>query len=85
MGQPSRNVEEVDSENELNYEDLDQDISVKIFSMWFRNCFCSIVVKNVVTSCPGLKSLPKAKVMRFRSIALTKEVSKSPAETLFSG
>ena len=85
MGQPSRNVEDFVSENDFNCEKLDQAISVKIFSMWFRNCFCSIVVKNVVTSCPGLKSLPKAKVMRFRSIALTKEVSKSPAETLFSG
>ena len=33
--------------------------------------------------CPCLKSLPEAKVKRFIIIALTKEVSKSPAETLF--
>jgi hypothetical protein len=33
-------------------------------------------MKNVVTFCPCLKSLPEAKVKRLRLIALTKEVSK---------
>lgn len=35
-------------------------------------------MKNVVAFCPCLKSLPGAKVKRFRLIASTKEVSKHP-------
>ena len=34
-----------------------------------------VLVKNVAAFCPCLKSLPEAKVKRFRLIALTKEVS----------
>ena len=34
------------------------------------------MVKNVAAFCPCLKSLPEAKVKRFRLIALIKEVSK---------
>jgi hypothetical protein len=49
--------------------------------MWPRNWFCGILVKNGAVFCPFLKSLPEAKVKRFKLIALTK----SPAETLFSG
>ena len=44
-----------------------------------KDCFCGILVKNVATFCPCLKSLPEAKVKRLRSIALTKEVSKKPS------
>jgi hypothetical protein len=36
-------------------------------------------VKNRTTFCHCSKSLPEAKVKRFRLIALTKEVSKQPA------
>lgn len=53
--------------------------------MWCKDCFCAILVKNVATFCPSLKSLPDDKVKRLRLIALTKEVSKRPAESLFSG
>ena len=35
-------------------------------------------MKNVAAFCPCPKSLPEAKVKRFRLIALTKEVSKQP-------
>jgi hypothetical protein len=35
--------------------------------------------------CPCLKSLPEAKVKRFQSIALTKEVSEMPCIDLSSG
>ena len=41
-----------------------------------KTVFCGILVKNVATFCPCLKSLPGAKVKRLRLIALTKEVSK---------
>ena len=44
--------------------------------MCHKDCFCGILVKNVPTFCPCLKSLPEAKVKRLRLIALTKEVSK---------
>ena len=37
--------------------------------MWHKDCFCGILVKNVATFCPCLKSLPKAKVKRLRLIA----------------
>ena len=63
----------------LNCVDLAQEISKKNFSMWHKDCFCSILVKNVATFCLCLKSLPEAKVKRLGLIALivlTKEVSK---------
>jgi hypothetical protein len=47
------------------------------FNMWSRDCFCGILVKNVATFCPYLKSLPEVKVKRLRLIALTKEVSET--------
>ena len=66
----------------LNCVDLVQEISKeKNFSMWHKDCFCGILVRNVVTFCPCLKSLPEAKVKRFGLIgliALMKEVSKKP-------
>ena len=46
--------------------------------MWPRNSFCGILVKNVATFCPCLKSLPEVKVKTLRLILLTKEVSESP-------
>ena len=50
--------------------------------MWLRDCFCDILVKNVATFCPCLKSLREAKVKTLgliALIALTKEVSKKPS------
>ena len=50
--------------------------------MWHKDCFCGILVKNVATFYPCLKSLPEAKVKRLgliALIALTKEVSKEPS------
>jgi hypothetical protein len=46
--------------------------------MWHKDCFCGILVKNVATFCPCLKSLPETKVKRLRLITLTKKVSKKP-------
>jgi hypothetical protein len=40
--------------------------------------FCDILVKNMVTCKPCLKSLPEAKVKRLRFIALTKKESEMP-------
>ena len=63
----------------LNCVDLAQEISKeKNFRMWHKDCFCGILVKNVATFCPCLKSLPETKVKRLRLIALTKEVSEMP-------
>ena len=44
------------------------------FNIWPRDCFCSILIKNMAMFGPCLKSLPEAKVKRLRFIALTKEV-----------
>ena len=83
MGHPSRNMEDFVAGSNLNCVDLAQEISKeKNFSMWHKDCFCGILVKNVATFCPCLKSLPEAKVKRLgliALIALTKEVSKKPS------
>jgi hypothetical protein len=86
MGHPRRNMEDFVAESDLNCADLAQEVSEeKNFSMWPRGCFCGILVKNGATFCPCLKSLLEAKVKRFMLIALTKEVLKSLAKTLFFG
>ena len=65
MGHPSRNMEDFVAGSNLNCVDLAQEISKeKNFSMWHKDCFCGILVKNVATFCPCLKSLPEAKVKR---------------------
>jgi hypothetical protein len=46
--------------------------------MWQRDRFYDTVVKNVAASCPCLKSLPEAKVKRFRSVVLKKDILKQP-------
>jgi hypothetical protein len=78
VGHPCRNMEDFIPESNLNCADLIQEVSVENFSMWPRDCFCGILVKNEATFCPCLKSLPEAKVKRLRLIALTKEVSEMP-------
>ena len=47
--------------------------------MCHKDSFCGILVKNVATFCPCLKSLPETKVKSIRLIALTREVSKKPS------
>jgi hypothetical protein len=49
------------------------------FSMWSKDCFCDILVKNVAAFCLCLKRLPEAKVKIFMLIALIMEVSKKPS------
>jgi hypothetical protein len=79
MGRPSRNMEDFVAERDLNWVDLGQEGSVeRNFRMWCRDCFCGILVKNVAVFCHCLKSLPEAKVKRFRLIAWKKEISKQP-------
>ena len=47
---PSRNVEDIGAEDDLNCTDLAQEIlMVKKVSMWPRDCFCDILVKNMAT------------------------------------
>lgn len=83
MGHSSRNMEDIGAVGDLNYADLAQEVSVgKNFSMWPRDCFCDILVKNVAAFCPCLNSLPEAKVKRFILVVLTKEVSKKPSRDL---
>ena len=65
MGHPSRNMEDFVAGSDLNCVDLAQEISKeKNFRMWHKDWFCGILVKNVATFCPCLKSLPEAKVKR---------------------
>jgi hypothetical protein len=72
MSHPSRNVEDFVAVSDLNCADLAQEVSVeKNFSMWPRDCFCSILMKNIALVC----SLPEAKVKRLGLIESTKEVS----------
>jgi hypothetical protein len=76
-------MEDFVAESDLNCSDLAQEVSLeKNFSMWPRDYFCDILVKNV-TFCPCLKSLPEANIKRFILILLMKEVSQSTTETLF--
>jgi hypothetical protein len=50
MGYPSRNMEDFVTESDLNCVDQAQEALVeKNFSMWPRDCFCGILVKNVAT------------------------------------
>ena len=80
IGHLSRNMEDFVAGSDLNCIDMAQEISKeKNFRMWHKDCFCGILVKNVATFCPCMKSLPEAKVKRLRLIALTKEVSKKPS------
>jgi hypothetical protein len=70
-------MEEFNAVSDLNYVDLAQEISKeKYFRMWHKDSFHGILVKNVVTFSPCLKSLPEAKVKRLRLVSLTREVSK---------
>jgi hypothetical protein len=78
MGYPSRNMEDLATESDLNCVDLAQGVSVENFNMWPGDCFCDILVKNVITFPPCLKSLPEAELKRLRLITLTKEVSETP-------
>ena len=72
-------IEDFVAMSDLNCVYLAQEVSVeKNFSMWPRECFCGILVKNIAAFCPCLKSLPEAKVKRLRLIALTKEASEKP-------
>ena len=48
----------------------------RISECGIKTVFCGILVNNVATFCPCIKSLPEAKVKRLRLIALAKEVSK---------
>jgi hypothetical protein len=63
--------------NDLNCGTLAQELSKeKHGTMFPRDCSCDSLMKNMAAFCPCLKSLPGAKVKRFRLITLTKEVSK---------
>ena len=71
MDSPSKNMKHFVAEMDLNCADLAQEGSVeKNFSMWHKDCFCGILVKNVATFYPCLKCLPEAKVKRLGLIAL---------------
>jgi hypothetical protein len=49
MGHTSRNTEDFVAESDFNCADLAQEVSEeKNFNMWPRDCFCRILVKNVV-------------------------------------
>ena len=81
MGCPSGNMEDFVSESHLNCESLALDVSVeRNFSMWPRDYFCSILVKNVVAFCPCLKSLPEVKVMLFFMSCLGHGVFSQPCK-----
>ena len=75
MSYPSRNLKDFVVDLNPTWPQLGS--VEKNISMWHRDCFCGILVKNVAAFCPCLKSLPEAKIKRFILIALTK-VSKQP-------
>ena len=54
------------------------------FSMWPRECFYGILVKNVATFCPCLKSLPEAKVKRLSINCIDKRSFKKAQQRLCS-
>jgi hypothetical protein len=80
MGCPSGNKEDFVSEGDLNCGSLFLEVSEeKNFSMWLRDCFCDILVKNVAAFCQCPKNLLEAKVKRLSLISLTNEVSETPS------
>lgn len=67
----------------MNPADLAEVVSMeKNISMWPRDYFCKIMLKNMAVFLPLPKSLPEAEVKIVRSIALIKEVSKVPVQML---
>jgi hypothetical protein len=50
MGYTSRNTEDFVTESDLNCADLAQEVSGENFSMRARDCFCGILVKNMLLS-----------------------------------
>ena len=53
MGYPSRNMENIGTEGDLNFGGLAQEASEeKIFSMLPRDHFCDILMKNVAAFLP---------------------------------
>ena len=67
MGYPNKNMDDFVAGSDLNCGDLAKEFSVgKIFRMWLTDCgvlFCFILVKNVTTLCPSLKSITESKVL----------------------
>lgn len=62
MGYPSRYMEEFVAKSDLKGTDPAQEVLVeKNFSIYHRNYFCGIVVKNVAALCHCLKILPDQK------------------------
>jgi hypothetical protein len=51
MGHPTRNIEDIDSEGDLNSWGLSQKVSEKTVNMWPRECFCDFLVKKVAVFC----------------------------------
>ena len=50
----------------------------KNVSMWPRDHFCDMLVKNAAVFCPCLKSLPDAKLKNFHLMLLAEELLKQP-------
>jgi hypothetical protein len=72
-------MEDTGAEGDLNFGNMIQEVlEENTISMWPIDYFCDILVKNVAAFCPCLKSLPEAKMKRFRLNALAKEISKQP-------
>jgi hypothetical protein len=71
-------MEDFVTESDLTCADLAQEVPVEHFSMWSRDCFYSILLKNMASFCPCQKNLPEAKVKRPRLIKLPKDVSEMP-------
>jgi hypothetical protein len=44
MGHPSRNMEDIVTESDLNYSDLAQEVSMENFNMWPRDIFFVCVI-----------------------------------------
>lgn len=65
MGHTSRNMEDRYTEGELEFGGLTVEVSEENFSMLPRDCSCYVLVKNGCF-CLHLKSLPEAKMKRFR-------------------
>ena len=85
MGHPSRNMDDFVAGSNLNCVDLAQEtLKEKNFSMWHKDCFCGILVKNVATFCPYLKSLSETKVKRLKSICILKGSFKKAQQRLYS-
>jgi hypothetical protein len=77
MGHRNRSMEDSIPEGDLNWGGgalVKEFLEGKYFNLFPSDQSCNILVKNMAAFCHYLRSLPDAKVKKFRLTALSKEI-----------